>query len=82
MVHIPWKGVVVSEQRHRFLEDYQLNYYPISESAKRINISSKTPILGTRVDGPASSCNMVWLGFKNARTDHVDVLVDRRGYRG
>jgi len=39
---MPWKGVTVSEQRQRFLEDYQLNYYSISELAKRFSISRKT----------------------------------------
>src|SRR4030065_444502 len=28
---MPWKGVTVSEQRQRFLEDYKLNYYPIAK---------------------------------------------------
>ena len=39
---MPWKGVTVSEQRQRFLEDYQLNYYSISELAERFSISRKT----------------------------------------
>jgi len=39
---MPWKGVTVSEQRQRFLEDYQLNYYPITELAERFSISRKT----------------------------------------
>ena len=39
---MPWKGVTVSEQRQRFLEDYQLNYYSISELAERFGISRKT----------------------------------------
>jgi len=39
---MPWKGVTVSEQRLRFLEDYRLNYYSISELAERFNISRKT----------------------------------------
>jgi transposase InsO family protein len=39
---MPWKGVTVSEQRERFLEDYRLNYYSISELAERFNISRKT----------------------------------------
>jgi len=39
---MPWKGVTVSEQRQRFLEDYQLNYYFISELAERFSISRKT----------------------------------------
>jgi hypothetical protein len=39
---MPWRGVTLSEQRHRFLEDYQLNYYPVSELAERFSISRKT----------------------------------------
>jgi transposase InsO family protein len=39
---MPWRGVTVSEQRQRFLEDYQLNYYRISELAERFGISRKT----------------------------------------
>jgi len=31
---MPWKGVTVSEERERFLEDYQLNYYSVSELAE------------------------------------------------
>jgi transposase InsO family protein len=39
---MPWKGVTVSEQRQRFLEDYQLSYYSVSELAERFSISRKT----------------------------------------
>jgi len=39
---MPWKGVTVSEQRQRFIEDYQLNYYSISELAERFGISRRT----------------------------------------
>ena len=39
---MPWKGVTVSEQRQRFLEDHQLNYYSIRELAERFGISRKT----------------------------------------
>jgi putative transposase len=39
---MPWKGVTVSEQRQRFIEDYQLNYYSISELAERFCISRTT----------------------------------------
>ena len=39
---MPWRGVTVSEQRQRFLEDYQLNYYPVTELAERFSISRKT----------------------------------------
>ena len=37
-----WKGVTVDEQRKRFLEDYQMNYYTITELAERFTISRKT----------------------------------------
>jgi transposase len=39
---MPWKGVTVTEQRHRFIEDYQLKYYSIAELAERFCISRKT----------------------------------------
>jgi transposase InsO family protein len=39
---MPWKGVTVSEQRQRFIEDYLLNYYCISELAERFSISRRT----------------------------------------
>jgi putative transposase len=39
---MPWKGVTVSEERQRFLEDYRLNYYSVSELAERFSISRKT----------------------------------------
>ena len=39
---MPWKGVTVSEQRQRFLEDYQLGYYTIVELADRFDIPPKT----------------------------------------
>jgi transposase InsO family protein len=39
---MPWKGVTVSEQRQRFLEDFRLNYYSITELAERFSISRKT----------------------------------------
>ena len=39
---MPWKGVTVSEERERFLEDHQLNYYSVSELAERFSISRKT----------------------------------------
>ena len=38
---MPWRGVTVSEQRQRFLEDYQLNYYPVPELAEWFGISRK-----------------------------------------
>jgi putative transposase len=37
-----WKGVTVSEQRQRFIEDYLLNYYSITELAERFGISRRT----------------------------------------
>ncbi len=39
---MPWRGVTVSEQRQRFLEDYKLNYYSVTELAERFGISRKT----------------------------------------
>ena len=39
---MPWKGVTVSEQRQRVLEDYLLNYYSVSELAERFGISRNT----------------------------------------
>jgi len=39
---MPWKGVTVSEQRQRFLEDYQSKYYSIADLAERFGISRKT----------------------------------------
>jgi len=39
---MPWKGVTVDEERQRFLEDYKLNYYSISDLAERFSICRKT----------------------------------------
>jgi transposase InsO family protein len=39
---MPWKGVTVSEQRQRFIEDYLLNYYSVTELADRFSVSRKT----------------------------------------
>jgi transposase InsO family protein len=39
---MPWKGVTVSEQRQRFLEDFRLNYYSITDLAERFGISRRT----------------------------------------
>ncbi len=39
---MPWRGVTVSEQRQRFLEDYKLNYYTVTELAGRFGVSRKT----------------------------------------
>ena len=39
---MPWEGVTVREQKQRFIEDFQLNYYTKTELAKRFNISRKT----------------------------------------
>jgi len=39
---MPWRGVTVSEQRERFIEDYQLNYYSVTDLAERFGISRKT----------------------------------------
>jgi len=39
---MPWRGVTVSEQRQRFLEDYELNYYSVTELSERFGISRTT----------------------------------------
>jgi transposase len=39
---MPWRGVTVSEQRQRFLEDHKLNYYSVTDLAERFGISRKT----------------------------------------
>ncbi|MFQ5924274.1 MAG: helix-turn-helix domain-containing protein, partial [Anaerolineales bacterium] len=39
---MPWKGVTVSEQRQRFLEDFRLSYYSVTELADRFGVSRKT----------------------------------------
>jgi transposase InsO family protein len=39
---MPWRGVTVSERRQRFLEDYQLKYYSVTELAERFGISRTT----------------------------------------
>jgi len=39
---MPWKGVTVSEQRQRFIEDYLLNFYSKTELAERFGVSRKT----------------------------------------
>src|SRR4030067_1793917 len=39
---MPWGGVPMSEERRRFLEDYRLNYYTVTELAERFSISRKT----------------------------------------
>ena len=39
---MPWKGVTVSEERQRFLDDYCLKYYTVSELAERFSISRRT----------------------------------------
>jgi transposase InsO family protein len=39
---MPWKGVTVNETRQRFLEDYRLSYYSVSDLADRFGISRRT----------------------------------------
>ncbi len=39
---MPWRGVTVSEQRQRFIEDFELNYYSVTELAERFEISRTT----------------------------------------
>ncbi len=50
---MPWKGVTVSEERQRFLEDYRLKYYAVSELAERFSVSRRTAHPGLRL-GQAS----------------------------
>jgi len=39
---MPWEGVTVSAQKQRFIEDFLLNSYSITELAQRFSISRKT----------------------------------------
>jgi putative transposase len=39
---VPISGVTVSEQRQRFIDDYLLNYYSVTELAERFGISRRT----------------------------------------
>lgn len=39
---MPWKGVTVSETRGRFIENWKLNYYSVTELAERFEITPKT----------------------------------------
>ena len=39
---MPWKGVTVNEERQRFLEDFRLGYYSVSDLADRFSISRAT----------------------------------------
>ena len=39
---MPWRGVTVSEQRQRILEDNELNYYSVTDLAERFRISRTT----------------------------------------
>jgi putative transposase len=39
---MPWKGVTVDEQRQRFLEDYKLNFYSVTDLADRFDVSRRT----------------------------------------
>jgi len=39
---MPWKGVTVSEERQRFLQDYRLKNYSVSDLAERFSISRRT----------------------------------------
>ena len=38
---MPWKGVTVNETRQRFLEDYELKYYSVSDLADRFGVSCR-----------------------------------------
>ena len=51
---MPWKGVSVNEERQRFLQEFRLGYYTISELADRFSISRQTAhkwILRHRLSG-------------------------------
>ena len=39
---MPWRGVTVSEQRQRFLDDYELNYYSVTDLAECFGTSRTT----------------------------------------
>jgi transposase InsO family protein len=39
---MPWKGVTVNEVRQRFLEDFRLGFYSVSELADRFDVSRRT----------------------------------------
>ena len=39
---MPRRGVTVSEHRQRFLEDYELDYYSVTELSERFGISRTT----------------------------------------
>ncbi len=39
---MPWKGVTVSKERQRFIEDRKLNYHSVTEVAERFGISRNT----------------------------------------
>jgi len=39
---MPWKGVTVSETRQRFIEDWKLKFYKVTDLAERYDVSPKT----------------------------------------
>jgi|SRR3990170_3115630 len=39
---MPWKGVTVDETRQRFIEDWKLHFYKVTELAERYDVSPKT----------------------------------------
>ena len=39
---MPWKGVTVNEERQRFLHDFKLGHYSVSDLADRFSVSRKT----------------------------------------
>ncbi len=39
---MPWKGVTVDETRQRFIEDWKLNFYKVTELAEHYDVSPKT----------------------------------------
>jgi putative transposase len=40
---MPWEGVTVSEQKKRFIEEWLLNYYSVSELAERSRVPKQCP---------------------------------------
>ncbi len=62
---MPWRGVTVSEQRQRFLEDYQLNYYSVTELAERLASQERPPINGSTAS--SSSGNLAITSFPAGR---------------
>lgn len=39
---MPWKGVTMNEERHRFLQEHRLGYCFVSDPADRFSVSRQT----------------------------------------